>query len=237
MMARSIFCVVLAFLTLFSQPLAHAASLNQNQPAWYYVDPTSLPPTLLPPPPLPQSTEGQEQIHAVIKSQKHITFSDVRAMHDEQHVRLELMTQILGPDFTAEQKPKLFKLLNHVMADTRTISETDKNFWHTKRPYLVNHAVKLMIDPIDESPAYPSGHTCFARVVAEVLGLVYPNRLIDLRVRANDIAWHRVEAGVHYPVDLEGGRSLAMLIIGSLMQNDTFLDDVAEARQEAGFPN
>lgn len=225
--------LVIAFgAIVYAQP-ASAAFVNQNQPSWTYVEPSTLPPTLLPAPPDPTSIEGRRQMQVIRDAQKHLTKADRAAAFDEQHIRLELMTQMLGSDFTHTQKPKTFALLDHVMADVRTISENDKNFWHTKRPYLVDKRVKLLVDPLDSSPAYPSGHTCFARVIAEVLGLIYPNRIGELRNRADDIAWHRVQAGVHYPGDLDGGRALAMLIMGSLMQSDAFLDGVEDAKEEA----
>lgn len=226
----------LIFVFLSASVPASAGLLNQSQPHWYYVAPDSLPPLLLPPPPAQGSAEDRRQIHVIIAVQKHISKADSLAMRDEQHVRLELMTHLLGNDFTREQKPKTFALLDRVMADTRALSEADKNFWHTQRPYLRNSHIKLGVDPLDASPAYPSGHACFSRVMAEVLGMIYPDRLADLRAQADAIAWRRVEAGVHYPVDIDGGRLLAMLILGALMQNDAFLDDLSDARREAGLP-
>jgi acid phosphatase (class A) len=69
-------------------------------------------------------------------------------------------------------------------------------------------------------------------VLAEVLGLLFPDRLPALRARAEDIARHRVEAGVHYPVDLDGGRLLAMLELGALTASRGFQDDLKSAREE-----
>jgi acid phosphatase (class A) len=229
-----LFALGLVFIVLYGAHTANAAPLlNADKPDWFYVAPDSLPPTLLPPPPKPNSPELQREIEVVLKAQKDASPFDKSAAKDEQHVRLELMTQVLGDDFTRDAKPKTFALLDRVMTDTKTLTENDKNFWHTKRPYLVDQRVKLGVDPLDNSPAYPSGHTCFARVVAEVLGMIYPDHLADLRSRADAIAWHRVQAGVHYLGDLDGGKLLAMQIIGSLVQNDKFQSDLKDARQEA----
>ena len=63
----------------------------------------------------------------------------------------------------------------------------------------------FMSMPLNNSPAYPSGHTTDTCVLAEILVLLLPEKMSALRARADEIAWHRVEAGVHYPVDLEGG--------------------------------
>jgi acid phosphatase (class A) len=200
----------------------------------HYVASAELPPQLLPPPPSEGSAGWKKNIEGVLAAQKHVGKGDLAAMRDEQHVRLGLMTDVVGPDFTREKFPRAYLLLDRVFEDSENIAHADKQFWHTRRPYLTDKHVRLLIDRIDQSPAYPSGHTSFSRVVAEVLGLLYPDRLADLRARADAIAYHRIEAGVHYPGDVEGGRLLAMLVVGALMKNDDFQSDLAAAREEIG---
>jgi acid phosphatase (class A) len=197
-----------------------------------YIETQSLPPQLLPPPPAEGSKAWKMQVEAVIAAQRAVSPADLKAMKDEQHPRIEQMTSAIGPSFTRERLPKTFALLDLVARGTGEVVDADKQFWHTRRPYLTDSRVKLLVDPIDSSPAYPSGHTAESRVLAEVLGMLVPDKLAALRARADAIARHRVEAGVHYPVDLEGGRMLAMLVVGSLAANDDFQDDVAVARKE-----
>jgi acid phosphatase (class A) len=199
-----------------------------------YIEPPSLPPELLPPPPAEGSKAWRAQIAGVLQAQKHLSAADIAAMRDEQHLRLELMTSVLGANFTRENLPKTFAMLDRVLASAGQVTEADKKFWHTRRPYLTDKRVTLYIDPIDSSPAYPSGHTSEARVLAEILGMLRPAHLADLRARADAIAARRIEAGVHYPGDVEGGRALAMLVVGALLENDDFQDDLAAARKEIG---
>jgi len=220
-------CVLSLVLAFPARPYA-----GGEVPGAFYIAPENLLPSLLVPPPAEGSMAQHKQIQAVIAAQKHITAADRVALRDEQHMRIAIVTEIMGDDFSREHKPKTFALLDHVMADARSITEADKNYWHIRRPYLCDAHVKLLVDPINASPAYPSGHTAESRVIAEVLGLLYPDKLAALRMRAEAIAWHRVEAGVHYPADLESGRMLAMLIMGGLMQNDDFRRDLESARAE-----
>lgn len=198
----------------------------------HYLASADLPPQLLPPPPAEGSAGWKKNIRGVIAAQKHLGSGDLAAMRDEQHLRLDLMTVVIGPDFTPEKFPRAYALLDRVFEDGENISGADKQFWHTRRPYLTDRHVKLLVDRIDQSPAYPSGHATGSRMLAEVLGLLYPDRLADLRARADDIAYHRIEAGVHYPNDIEAGRLLAMLIVGALMKSETFQADLAAAREE-----
>lgn len=215
----------LFFVVLLCAHPAAAATL-------YYMEEASLPPVLLAPPPAEHSPAWKKEISEVRKAQHHLKKSEVAAMRNEQRVRVELMTGVIGPDFTAQNFPNTFLLLNHVLSDAEAVTAADKAYWNTRRPYIADPRVKLLVNGVDASPAYPSGHTTDSRVMAEVLGLLYPAKRAALRARAEEIAWRRVEAGVHYPVDLEGGRTLAMLIMGAFLQSDDFNDDLAAAQLE-----
>jgi len=214
---------------LLQPVIAHAYPETHES---HYVLPDDLAPQLLPPPPAEGSPAWKEEIKAVVKAQKKLSTQDIAAIHDEQHLKLELVTSVMGPDFTPTKFPHTFKLLGNVFTDTEIVTGADKNFWHTRRPYLTDKRVKLMVDPIDQNPSYPSGHAAASRVAAEVLGMLYPHRLEELRARAEAIAYHRVEAGVHYPNDIEAGRMVAMMVIGALSKSDGFKADLAVAREE-----
>ena len=222
--------LLLAFICFSS--LSAPSAVWAFDPMQTYVSAQFLPPDLLPPPPAEGSKEWRAQINAVLQAERRATQADLAAAVDEQKMRLELMTSVMGPTFTRDRLPKTFALLDHVLEGARQVSEADKKFWHTRRPYLTDKRVKLYVDPIDNSPAYPSGHTSESLVLAEVLGMLDPDKRPALRVRAAAIARHRIEAGVHYPCDIEGGRMLAMLIVGSLTGNDDFQDDLAAAKKE-----
>jgi acid phosphatase (class A) len=214
------------------QPALAALTAAETKKSSYYLTIDSLPPTLLTPPPADGSPGQEAQIEAVIVMQDNMPKSDLAAIKDEQHMRLELMTKVIGNDITHDGKPKTWALLDRVLANTRAIVDNDKKSWHTKRPYLMDHRVKLLVDPIDDSPAYPSGHTTETHVLAEVLGMLYPDKLKALRARADAISRHRIEAGAHYPIDVEAGKALALLVVGGLTQSDDFQDDLLLAKQE-----
>ena len=135
----------------------------------FYVAPQDLPPQLLPPPVDHDSRRGRADLEAVLKAQQHIRPLELKEIRDEQHLRLEIITGVMGQDFTRERLPRTFALLDHVLSDTQNISMADKKFWHTKRPYLIDQRVRLLVDPLDNSPSYPSGHTSAVHVIAEVL--------------------------------------------------------------------
>lgn len=198
-----------------------------------YVTPSDLPPQLLPAPPAENSKEGKKNLEAVITAQKHLSKATLKAIDHEQHNNICLLTDdILGPNFNPDNFPQTARLLKNVFEDTEIVTHADKDFWHTRRPYLVDKRVHLYVKPLDSNPAYPSGHSSVSHVEAEVLALLYPELAAKFRARADDIARHRVQAGAHYPVDIEGGQRLAMQIVGALMKSGDFRSDLEDAQDE-----
>jgi len=223
--------LAIMMVALIVTPAAAQVTENSHTPR-PYLDVQMVPPDLLPAPPQEGTKAYRWQIESVITAQQQITAEDKEAMLDEQHLRLELLIDVLAEHITRETHPKIFHLLDRVWMDTRGITDQAKQYWHTRRPYLVDTRVKLGVEPLDESPAYPSGHTCGSMVAAEVLGLLFPKQRAVLYAKVESIARNRILAGVHYPNDLDGGRILATQIMVALMQNDEFLADLKDARAE-----
>lgn len=227
-MLKQMTAPLLLLFLFFSVPV-FAFDINE---APHYVNVDVLSPALLPPPPTEDSSAWKKQIAGVVKAQQHVSASDRTAMKAEQHITLETITASMGPDFTAAHFPKTFALLQHVFTDTAIITEKAKTYWGTRRPYVAApKQVKLLVDPVKNN-AFPSGHTSLSWVEAEVIGLLYPNKRGDLRALADAIAMHRIEAGVHYPGDVEGGRRLGAIILGALLADEDFESDLVEAKEE-----
>lgn len=229
---RNIFVLAFALLLFMAGQSTGGASATTGSEDFFYVSPHDLPPELLTTPPPQYSPVEHQQIEAVKAAQQHLSEKEIKEIREEQNIRVELMTKIIGAHLNRDHYPRTYLLLDHVFADTETITRNDKNFWHRKRPYLLDSKIKLLVDPLDKSPSYPSGHACDSRVLAEVLGMLYPNHRDQLRARAESIAEHRVEAGVHTPLDIEAGRLLAMQITGALIENEDFQIDLLAAHEE-----
>ncbi len=211
--------------------LSPSAGMAAEECLSSYLDPSVVAPEMLPAPPAERTSAWNEQVKAVMAAQTSVRADDLTAMRNEQHMRPELMTGLLGGGFTRANLPQTFNLLDRVLADAACINNNAKIYWHTRRPFVADPRVKLMVAPVT-SNAYPSGHTNGARVLAEVLGMLLPEKREVLRAQADVIAWHRVQAGVHYPNDLTGGNIEAMLTVGALLTQPGFQQDLAKARAE-----
>jgi len=77
------------------------------------------------------------------------------------------------------------------------------------RPYWISADVEVIPGTESTSYSYPSGHSILAWLVAKKLGKRYPHLQDGLNHMAHRIARSRVQAGVHFPSDIQPGQSIA----------------------------
>ena len=95
-----------------------------------------------------------------------------------------------------------------------------KRHFNRARPeeYARKLNLKVEFDQLKtaQSPSYPSGHSTQAYVLAMALSSKYPHLKKELFHLANSISLSRVDRGVHYPSDLDGGHALAIALMEKL---------------------
>lgn len=225
--------ILVAALLALALP-ANAANYNKHANSAYLAA-EAVSPLILPAPAMPGSKEFEKELKAVIKAQKDASKKDLAAARAEAPVTPEMITSVLGPKFTRANLPATFALLDKVGKDTGKITHHAKDFWKLPRPFRVApDKVKSLLEkeiPADNY-AYPSGHTSASAVWAEVLAALAPKATEKLRARAEEIAYHRVQVGVHYPQDLTGGRALTFAILAKLEKSAKYQADFAAAKAE-----
>ena len=81
------------------------------------------------------------------------------------------------------------------------------------RPVQIAKMMNIEFPALDTdtvgSPSYPSGHTIQAMVIANALGSQHPNLRDKFRNLAERIGMSRVQAGVHFPSDIDAGIKVA----------------------------
>jgi membrane-associated phospholipid phosphatase len=93
-------------------------------------------------------------------------------------------------------------------------SDTKYTYW-TMRPFMAD----TTIQPIgsDNSPGYPSGVATDGTAAADVLAYFFPQDRDRLEYMAGQASMSRLDAGLHFPYDLDAGaqmgRSLAQLAV------------------------
>lgn len=89
-----------------------------------------------------------------------------------------------------------------------------------------------LYEAVRGSGSYPSGHTAWGYAGAIVIATLLPELGPQLLARGADYGRHRVVLGVHYPLDVIGGRILAQAAVADALADPGFADLVAQARAE-----
>jgi acid phosphatase (class A) len=139
--------------------------------------------------------------------------------------------EVLGSWFTSQNYPRTADLLKKVLTDSYAVSLALKDQFTRKRPHLEDRRVEPCVE-LSNSPSYPSGHSTRAYLTATLLADLFPGRREALIAFARKAAWARVQGGIHYPTDLEGGRLLAAAIVIELNKSEAFRKLFAECRAE-----
>ncbi len=190
----------------------------------------SFSPTLLTTPNKEGSAESKKEIAEIIELQKNIDPSEIIQAAKEVNYTPETLVLTVDEKMNREGFPQLYNLLDRVAETSRVVNDSAKEYWNTKRPYILDKRVKALVEA-HSNPAYPSGHTCGSFATAHVMGLILPQKRDEFYARAQKIAWHRVIVGMHFPTDVKGGKEMALLLMGMLLQNAEFQKDLAEVKK------
>jgi acid phosphatase (class A) len=198
-----------------------------------YFDQKTILPNLIDRPLKVGSEEWLDDVKTIINLQKNYDSKDIDQALNEINLKPEMMVEFVDLKLTRVGYPHLYKLMDNLVDTSSSISNNAKDYWHTKRPYLMDKRIKALI-PAHHNPSYPSGHTTQSYVLANILGMLIPENMQKFQDRASIIAGHRILVGMHYPHDIKGGRQLSFLIVGGLLENSEFRKDFEMAKKELG---
>jgi acid phosphatase (class A) len=218
-----------------------AASLALAQaPAGPYLSGDAIPKTLrvLPPPPKPDSTREADD---------RAVFAATRALAGQPRWSLAtadadltkgpgLFACALGLNLTLANAPTVATLFRRTAADERAAVDPPKDHYGRRRPYLAAGGdPAICVDKtasLAMSPSYPSGHSTLSWAWGLILAELAPDRAADILARARSIGESRVVCGVHYPSDVEAGRTNGAVLAAALHGDPAFRADLDKARAE-----
>jgi acid phosphatase (class A) len=185
----------------------------------------------IPPAPAAGSPTDQADLAEVLKLQASRTRAEIAEAMFDKTFRLEIVTHgVLNSNFSPQNFPITFKLLQHVNEDESLLNSTLKNQYARPRPFAAQPEVHPLFKV--EQFSYPSGHASGSRILADILGELFPAKKAALLARADAVAHGRVIAGVHYPSDIKEGAQLAQALSDALLANPAFQTDLAAAKAE-----
>jgi membrane-associated phospholipid phosphatase len=102
--------------------------------------------------------------------------------------------------------------------DHRLLMYTGADFWGLRS----GNALYLdgPTQDLRSSPAFPSGHTTYGYTESVLLGVLVPRRYAQMVVRGAEYGNDRIVLGAHYPMDVLGGRTIALHDLAHLLAND-----------------
>lgn len=135
--------------------------------------------------------------------------------------------ELLGSEISANNFPKVSKLLQGIMQDMRIMEFTIKYKLLRPRPYHL----EPRLTPLTKinSPSFASGHTLWAFIQAFTWSEIVPERQPQFIALAEEIRRSREIMGIHYPSDNEASRQVANKMLQYYFQNPTFKNDLKEA--------
>lgn len=187
---------------------------------------------LLAPPPALDSPKQKQEVDELLGIQARRTPEQAAfAAADAERSLIRFGVVIFGPGFTADKLPKAVAFFENTRKLGDVLVTRAKDFWNKPRPFVAYAA----ITPCIEKPggaAYPSGHSTFATVTAILLANMVPEKKEAIFARADQFAFNREVAGVHYPSDVAAGRVSGTVIAAFLLADRDFMVQFDAARAE-----
>ena len=187
---------------------------------------------LLPPPPPPDSARQAQDLAAVIAAQQAASPERIaQAAADANETVFDMFGATLGARFAPTALPRASALFARLGETEDAVVEPVKPVFGRLRPYLADPRVRPLVRA-SRSGSFPSGHTTRVTLAAIVLAGMLPERRAAIWARADDYAQSRVIGGMHYPLDLDGGRRAGTAIAALLFADPAFRADFDAARAE-----
>lgn len=193
-------------------------------------------------PPPPQANGAMELAERDIVRGPWTTERRQQALEDNAIDPFAAFDSVLGANFTAANFPATVAVLDRAGRAAGFAGDPVKFVHRRPRPFVTDSSITPCIpdEPrLRASFSYPSGHAALGFAWALVLTELVPSRADALIDRGRDFTWSRVVCGVHYPSDVEAGRTVAAAAIARLHTDPDFQREFAAARAElaAAYPN
>ncbi len=219
-------------LLLFLVPVRAADMGPRTFPPSYFDPATVDYKKLLPNPPAAGSPEAAKEIDVILADQVNRTPEEVaRIKLEANRLNVWLFSNVMGSWFEEKNLPVTAKFFKDIDNNEWLVAKGAKEYWNRPRPPQQDARVHPPI-PLPKNASYPSGHSTYGTVNALVLAEIAPDLREALIARGRQIGDDRVIAGVHFPSDVEAGRTLGNAIFQALMASPAFQADLAAAKAE-----
>lgn len=167
------------------------------------------------------SQESYSEIEEIMSLQEDLSDDDVKFIKKAEKHMLELINERLIELGGADE----LMLLKAVTAFTDPLLYKLKNFYNRPRPAQLARVLGLEMYPViptnASSASYPSGHALDSYTCGWILGQKYPEIADQIQQFCEEVAFTRIQAGVHYRSDAE----FSKIIFNKLVESKTIALD------------
>jgi len=186
-------------------------------------------------PPPPQAQSALELAERTVVRGPWSAERRQQALEDNAIDPFAAFDSVLGENFSAANFPATALVLTRAGRAAGYAGDPVKFLYQRRRPFVSDNTITPCIpdEPaLRASFSYPSGHAALGFAWSLVLAELAPARADALIERGRDFSWSRVVCGVHYPSDVEAGRTVASAAIARLHADADFQRELAAARDE-----
>jgi acid phosphatase (class A) len=214
----------------------------------YYLNYVKLEDFQIPDPPANSSEQTRAELNYLLQLQQHRTKLDVESSmymaggfyslktkpedstYGYYRQNLFHIGRSIGNWFNPKDLPLTADLIAHVWQDASYFIWSLKYKYLRVRPYVLDSDIENLEDT--NWAAYPSGHAANSYINAYIYQELAPEFVEVFIKDAYDMAHSREIIGVHYPSDSEASRILARQLVNMLFQNEKFLKDFEQVKEE-----
>jgi acid phosphatase (class A) len=205
-----------------------------------YLNADTTPQTLRILPPPPPAGSGREADDEAIFAKTRALAGTPRwtlATADaDMHAHAAMFACALRVRLGASDAPNLDRLFRRTSLDAAAITRGPKDHFARPRPYVVAAGDPPICVPktdlLAKQASYPSGEATLGWAWGLILAEIAPERATEILSRAREIGESRIVCGVHYPSDVEAGRTNGAALVAALHADPVFEADLARARNE-----
>jgi acid phosphatase (class A) len=200
-----------------------------STPPTYYVAAAPYKTIDFAPPPAPGSDAQKADIAAILDWQQKRT----QAQCDHANLTADVDYDYFWgakPLFPKPLPPEVKKFLDRLYSDLEGAVTNLKDRYRRPRPYKAYPDQAVPCIKKSWGYSYPSGHSSFSRVFANVLSDIAPERRDEFFARADEVAQDRVIGGVHFPTDIAAGKAFGDQFHAELLKSEAYRKDVEKMK-------
>ncbi len=123
-----------------------------------------------------------------------------------------------------------------------TNTQAGQDPYGSSRPYQVAPGRISVFDPtalsgVDTNPSFPSGHTTYGFVYGTLIGMMVPQAYQSMVLRSAEYGESRSVLGVHYPLDVIGGRAQSYYDLAQAFTNPLYINNAATTGTAIDLPS